>query len=108
MSNIYKKECIMGDTRFSVGIFAACVMILSSAVLSCPQASAEDLFRLWSGETTMLRGANIHQRRVYPELDGGEYLGGGPIGPPFTQADFRSSVRPGGQLRQYLPPGTFH
>jgi cysteinyl-tRNA synthetase len=35
-----------------------------------------------------LRGANIYQRRVYPELDGPEFMGPGPLGPPYTQESF--------------------
>ncbi len=42
---------------------------------------------LWSGGTE-LRGANIYQRRVYPTLDGSDFMGPGPVGPPFTQQDF--------------------
>lgn len=42
---------------------------------------------LWSGETK-LRGANIYQRRVYPELDGNIFMGPGPLGPPYKQKDF--------------------
>ncbi len=37
---------------------------------------------------THLRGANVHQRRIYPSLDGPTYMGPGPAGPPFTQEDF--------------------
>ncbi len=50
-------------------------------------AAAGDAWHLWTGPT-QLRGANIYQRRVYPELDGTEFMGPGPIGPPFVQADF--------------------
>lgn len=41
---------------------------------------------LWTGGT-QLRGANIYQRRVFPEMDGTEFYGPGPFGPPYTQAD---------------------
>ena len=34
-----------------------------------------------------VRGANIYQRRVFPEMDGTEFYGPGPFGPPYTQAD---------------------
>lgn len=44
---------------------------------------------LWSAETK-LRGANIYQRRVYPELDGNEFMGPGPLGPPYNQQDFNN------------------
>lgn len=46
----------------------------------------KDEFGLWQGGV-WLRGANIYQRRVYPEVDGGEFLGPGPFGPPYTQED---------------------
>lgn len=44
-------------------------------------------YDLWAGETK-LRGANIYQRRVYPELDGNVFMGPGPLGPPYKQRDF--------------------
>lgn len=46
-----------------------------------------DEWSLWSGGT-QLRGANIWQRVVVPELDGGEFLGSGHVGPPYIQEDF--------------------
>jgi len=51
------------------------------------RAVAADPWSLWTGPT-QLRGANIYQRRVYPDLDGLEFMGPGPIGPPYVQADF--------------------
>ena len=44
-------------------------------------------YDLWTGETK-LRGANIYQRQVYPELDGNIFMGPGPLGPPYKQKDF--------------------
>ena len=41
---------------------------------------------LWT-DGTQLHGANIYQRRVFPEMDGTEFYGPGPFGPPYTQAD---------------------
>jgi hypothetical protein len=49
--------------------------------------AARDKFALWS-QGTQLRGANTFQRRVYPDLDGPDFLGPGPLGPPYTQDDF--------------------
>lgn len=64
------------------------MLLLSSCLLCTPiGATTFDAFSLWVGET-MLRGANIYQRPVYPELDGDEFMGPGPFGPPYTQADF--------------------
>ena len=51
-----------------------------------PGIAATDKWALWV-DGPHLRGANIYQRRVYPELDGPEFLGPGPLGPPYTQED---------------------
>ncbi|MBU7027983.1 MAG: cellulase family glycosylhydrolase [Theionarchaea archaeon] len=50
------------------------------------QADKMDLWDMSTGPH--LRGANIWQRRVYLELDGPEFMGPGPVGPPSTQEDF--------------------
>ena len=47
------------------------------------RASGVDEWALWTG-TTQLRGANVFQRRVYPDLDGPDFFGPGPVGPPYT------------------------
>ena len=49
--------------------------------------SALDKWSLWSNGA-QLRGANIYQRRVFAEVDGTEFMGPGPFGPPYTQEDF--------------------
>jgi hypothetical protein len=46
-----------------------------------------DKWSLWTNGP-QLRGANIYQRRVFPELDGTEFYGPGPFGPPYEQEDF--------------------
>jgi hypothetical protein len=46
-----------------------------------------DKWSLWTN-STQLRGANIYQRRVFPEVDGTEFIGPGPFGPPYMQDDF--------------------
>ena len=61
---------------------------------------------LWAG-TTQLRGANIYQRRVYPELDGSEFMGPGPVGPPYTQADFDALAAMGANFVNISHPGLF-
>jgi uncharacterized protein (TIGR01370 family) len=65
-----------------------------------------DKWALWTG-STQLRGANIYQRRVYPELDGLEFLGPGPIGPPYTQADFDRLSTLGANYVNVSHPGLF-
>jgi hypothetical protein len=52
-----------------------------------PGVTPASKWDLWA-TGTRLRGANIYQRRVYAEVDGTEFLGPGPFGPPYTQADF--------------------
>ena len=51
------------------------------------QVNNLDKWALWTGETK-LRGANIWQRIVIPDLDGPDFLGSNYIGPPYTQDDF--------------------
>ncbi len=49
--------------------------------------SIQTKWDLWNSQTH-LRGANIYQRHVHPNVDGPTFFGPGPIGPPFTQSDF--------------------
>jgi len=73
---------------------------------SASVASALDPWTLWSQGTT-LRGANIYQRLVYPELDGAEFMGSGTVGPPFVQEDFDSLAALGANLVNVSHPGLF-
>jgi hypothetical protein len=68
--------------------------------------TAVDKWALWTGGT-QLRGANIWQRRVYPELDGTEFLGSGPVGPPYIQADFDNLAALGANYVNISHPGLF-
>jgi hypothetical protein len=61
---------------------------------------------LWIGGT-QLRGANIYQRRVYPELDGNEFMGSGEIGPPYIQEDFNKLSEMGANYVNISHPGIF-
>jgi hypothetical protein len=54
-----------------------------------------------------LRGANIWQARVYPDLDGLEFKGPGPVGPPFTQEDFDRLAGLGANYVNISHPGLF-
>jgi hypothetical protein len=67
----------------------------------------QDKFSLWENGT-QLRGANIFQRRVYIELDGPDYMGPGPFGPPFTQSDFNNLSKSGANLVVLSHPGIFN
>lgn len=60
---------------------------------------------LWS-EGTKLRGANIWQRKVVPDLDH-EFLGYEYIGPPYTQDDFMALSRAGANYVNLSIPGIF-
>lgn len=65
-----------------------------------------DKWTLWT-DGTQLRGANIYQRRVYPDLDGRIFLGPGPLGPPYTQADFDALAAAGANYVNLSVPGVF-
>jgi hypothetical protein len=65
-----------------------------------------DKMALWTDET-QLRGANIFQRKVYPELDGPEFMGAGYVGPPYTQEDLNRLADFGANLVVISHPGLF-
>jgi hypothetical protein len=70
-----------------------------------PAASPTDKLALWT-QGTRLRGANIYQRRVYPELDDGS-MGSGAVGPPYTQEDFDQLAALGANYVNISHPGLF-
>jgi uncharacterized protein (TIGR01370 family) len=65
-----------------------------------------DEWALWV-DGPHLRGANIYQRRVYPALDGPEFMGAGAVGPPTTQADFDRLAALGANYVNISHPGLF-
>ncbi|HHS12753.1 MAG TPA: T9SS type A sorting domain-containing protein [bacterium] len=69
-------------------------------------AEGIDKWSLWSNGVS-LRGANIFQRRVYPELDGTVYLGDGPTGPPYTPSDLHRLAEWGANAVNISHPGLF-
>ncbi|HET7010612.1 MAG TPA: cellulase family glycosylhydrolase [Anaerolineales bacterium] len=71
-----------------------------------PATGSGDKWSLWT-EGTTLRGANLWQRIVVPELDGTEFLGDGYIGPPWTQADFDGLADAGANYVNLSVPGIF-
>ncbi len=76
------------------------------AAFASPAVAEIDKWSLWTGET-QLRGANIWQRRVYPELNGFYFLGPGPVGPPYTQQDFNDLAAMGANYVNISHPGLF-
>ncbi|MBW8012677.1 MAG: cellulase family glycosylhydrolase [Chloroflexi bacterium] len=62
---------------------------------------------LWSSGKTLLRGANIWQSLVIPDLDGLEFKGAGHIGPPYTQEDFNNLARLGANYVTISGAGIF-
>lgn len=59
----------------------------TSASITPLAYSSSGKMSLWTNGT-QLRGVNIYQRRVFLEVDGPDYMGPGPFGPPYTQDDF--------------------
>jgi hypothetical protein len=75
---------------------------------SIPPSStpAPSKWSLWV-DGTKLRGANVYQRRVFPELDGNEFYGPGPFGPPYTQEDFNRLAALGANYVNISTAGVF-
>ena len=86
----------------------ATVTITSPAPPTSPAMDAPvlDKFSLWT-QGTQLRGANIYQRRVFPELDGKEFMGSSALGPPYTQEDFDALAASGANYLNISAPGLF-
>ena len=68
-------------------------------------AAATSKIDLWT-DGPCLRGANIYQRRVYPDLDGTS-LGDGAVGPPYAAEDFEGLAALGANLVDISHPGIF-
>jgi hypothetical protein len=68
--------------------------------------TTSDKWSLWANGT-QLRGANIYQRRVFPEVDGTEFIGPGPFGPPYTQGDFNRLAALGANYVNISTAGLF-
>jgi hypothetical protein len=73
-----------------------------------PPAPSGDAMALWDTSTgPHLRGANIWQARVDLELDGPDFKGPGPVGPPLTQDDFDRLSHLGANYVNVSHPGLF-
>lgn len=62
---------------------------------------------LWSSGETWLRGANISQAIIIPELDGPTFKGPGPVGPPYEQSDFDRLAALGANYVSISGPGIY-
>lgn len=78
----------------------------TSEVTDSAVEDMHDDFELWT-EGTLLRGANIYQKRIIPELDGTTFAGPGPVGPPYTQEDIDALAAMGANYVQISHPGLY-
>ncbi len=111
---------------FLVGLVLACGICLPvTSPLAITEAAATDetkgltatgthphtesFYDKWSLSVggTHLRGANVYQRRLYPELDGPTLMGPGPVGPPYTQEDLNRLAALGANYVNVSHPGLF-
>jgi hypothetical protein len=119
-----------GKSQAALGLSLACVFMAAAACAvvgskddeqapapPSPSATGEtpeqaappvvaDAWELWTNGT-QLRGANLWQRIVVPELDGPEFLGDAYVGPPVTQADFEALAALGANVVDLSHPGLF-
>ncbi len=77
-----------------------------SPPFTSPSAGDVDPWDLWSSGT-QLRGANIYQRKVYPELDGDDFMGTDIVGPLYIQDDFEKLAELGANYVNISHPGLF-
>lgn len=87
------------------GLLAATAAMAAPAGGVWSQARPNRL-QLWDNATGVhLRGAVIAQRRVYPEIDGPEFLGRGSVGAPVSDASLARLARLGANLVVLSHPG---
>ena len=79
---------------------------VTNDALQSTDLSGTSKLNLWL-DGPHLRGANIWQRVVVPNLDGDEFLGNGHVGPPYTQADFDRLAALGANYVNISHPGLF-
>jgi hypothetical protein len=72
-----------------------------------PEGLVISKWDLWNSDQTMLRGANIWQAVVEPDLDGDTFKGSGPVGPPYSQTDFNHMAELGANYVTISGPGLF-
>jgi hypothetical protein len=99
-----EESSLSGDLRSTAPLTFTPVATIYLPMVS--RAGGVDKWALWTGPT-QLRGANVYQRRVYPALDGPDFFGPGPVGPPYTQADFDALAAMGANYVNISHPGLF-
>ncbi len=97
--SLTRRALVAGAAGLSVSAFAPHGLRLSTP-------TRRDLWRRSTGPH--LRGAVFVQRRVYRELDGPEFLGPGPVGPPVTDQALDSLADAGANLASWSGPGLFY
>ncbi|MFQ5613250.1 MAG: cellulase family glycosylhydrolase [Anaerolineae bacterium] len=78
----------------------------AGAAEASPEPGMIDKWSLWV-DGPHLRGANIWQAVVIPELDGNEFKGTGRVGPPYSQEDFNRLAALGANYVSISGPGLF-
>ncbi len=110
-SNSYTPN-LVADTTYYWAITATDGMSLTPgptwqfATLAQSPPPPDGKWALWS-QGTNLRGANLYQRRVYPELDGTVFMGTDPVGPPYVQTDLNQMAEMGANYVNLSHPGLF-
>ena len=82
------------------------VMAPTPSPLPPSATPSADKWSLWVNGTR-LRGANIYQRHVFLEMDGPDFYGPGPFGPPYTQDDLNRLAALGANTVNISTAGLF-
>ncbi len=78
---------------------------LPMSVTKCDATRMKEKWDLWT-KGSCLRGANLWQKRIEPDIDGDSF-GTGPVGPPYTQADLDALAKLGANYVVISHPGLF-
>lgn len=98
--------------RLFVPSLCLCVTFSNSSVFAagesvdCLTAPGTNKWALWACGTR-LRGANIWQAVVVPELDGDDFKGTDVVGPPYAQTDFDALAALGANYVVISGPGLY-
>jgi hypothetical protein len=87
-------------------VFPTTTLVSTSSDSQAYSEIIGDKWALWV-DGPHLRGANIWQALVVPELDGLEFKGSSAVGPPFNQQDFNALAALGANYVSISGPGLF-